>query len=79
MERYSDGGIDDKCSIKRVDNIYNELVKGNGVGYGGVNISPRNEYKCVRGGIHWNEVQLMVESINYAPLIHLYKLLKYGI
>ena len=33
----------------------------------------------VQGGIHWNEVQLMVESINYAPLVHLYKLVKYGI
>ena len=79
MERYSDGGIDDKCSIKRVDNIYNELVKGEWDWIWGVNISPLcNEYKC-EGGIHWNEVQLMVESINYAPLVHLYKLVKYGI
>ena len=33
-------GIDDKCSIKRVDNIYNELVKGEWGWIWGVNISP---------------------------------------
>ena len=40
LERYSDGGINDKCSIKRVDNIYNELVKGEWGWIWGVNISP---------------------------------------